>query len=83
MRLFLQMGIKGWHWSCWTLTHWSGYCKESCGELKFFVLNIFSDCSSLFQVDDLGIFLMMIQNSGVYMQTLLAVLEGLCTKLAV
>lgn len=38
---------------------------------------------SLSQVGDLAIFLMMIQSSGAYMLTLLAVLEGSSNKLSV
>lgn len=48
MQLFLQMGVKGWHWSCWTLIHWSGTVKIArrkrrlCAEILSVTLTMFS-----------------------------------------
>lgn len=69
------MGLKGWHWSCWTLIHWYGNHEVSWRKQKMKLL--FSWLLLLFQVGDLEAFLMMIPSNGECMRTSLAVLEGL------
>ena len=71
------MGLKGWHWSCWTLIHWYGNHEVSWRKQKMKLL--FSWLLLLFQVGDLEAFLMMIPSNGECMRTSLAVLEGLCS----
>lgn len=69
-----QMGLQGWHWSSWTLIHWSEIIKRS--KIWKVILNFFSECCHPFQVDGLVIFLTMIRNNGECMLTSLAVREG-------
>lgn len=69
------MGFKRWNRSCWTLIYRSVNHKESWMEYKV-MFCFLSLTYSLFQVGDLEIFLTMIQSSGAYTQTSLAVQEG-------
>lgn len=55
---------------------YSSVCHFQLKEHKVKLLRLFSDCCSVLQVADLEISLMMIQNNGVCMLTLLEVLEG-------
>jgi len=82
MQLFLQMGVEGWHWSCWTLIHWSGTIKIARRKRRLCAEIFISDSHYIFQVGALEIFLMTILNNGACMQTSLVVQEGLCKRLS-
>lgn len=75
----LQMGVKGWHWSCWTLIHWSEIVNIV-RRLRRFLCWILSVTLTIFQVGSLEICLMMIQNNGACTLTSLVVQEGLYNK---